>query len=169
MTRRFSINSTTPLTKDWTSKVQVVDKYPVKINKDGIKKYPLLLLQDEEVILLLLISIKLIFMYLINYCNTLYSTFFYYCKIQKNQVQTVIQNIDIPHFEKHLKSFKTYFVSAAQVKESNLGYANPFNAYAWMIDKTTIIEPIDKVIPPKIHYHCLPIWLQFLLMLLISK
>lgn len=40
-------------------------------------------------------------------------------------------------------------MSVGHVKESTYGYATPFNKFTWTIDKTTIVEPIDKVTPPE--------------------
>ncbi|XP_060197280.1 uncharacterized protein LOC132626431 [Lycium barbarum] len=51
-------------------------------------------------------------------------------------------------FDKYFKPFQTYLVSVAQVKEPNPAYVNPFNKYIWTIDRNTIVEPIEKVIPP---------------------
>ncbi|XP_049361086.1 uncharacterized protein LOC125825842 [Solanum verrucosum] len=48
MAERYTINMITPDTKDWTCKVQVVDKSRPRDNKDKTTKYQLLILQDEE-------------------------------------------------------------------------------------------------------------------------
>ncbi|XP_015160603.1 uncharacterized protein [Solanum tuberosum] len=48
MAERYIINMITPDTKDWTCKVQVVDKSRPRNNKDKTKKYQVLILQDEE-------------------------------------------------------------------------------------------------------------------------
>jgi len=49
MAERYTINMITPDTKDWTCKVQVVDKSRPRDNKDKTTKYQVLILQDEEV------------------------------------------------------------------------------------------------------------------------
>ncbi|XP_059290178.1 uncharacterized protein LOC132043732 isoform X3 [Lycium ferocissimum] len=67
---------------------------------------------------------------------------------EENQIQAIIWNADIMLFDKYFKPFQTYLVSVAQVKEPNPAYANPFNKYIWTIDRNTIVEPIEKVIPP---------------------
>ncbi|KAH0637831.1 hypothetical protein KY289_037746 [Solanum tuberosum] len=48
MAERYTINMITPDTKDWTCKVQVVDKSRPRDNKDKTTKYQVLILQDEE-------------------------------------------------------------------------------------------------------------------------
>ncbi|KAG5616606.1 hypothetical protein H5410_016430 [Solanum commersonii] len=48
MAKRCTINMITPDTKDWTCKVQVVDKSRPRDNKDKTTKYQVLILQDEE-------------------------------------------------------------------------------------------------------------------------
>ncbi|KAH0646583.1 hypothetical protein KY284_034467 [Solanum tuberosum] len=48
MAQRYTINMITPDTKDWTCKVQVVDKSRPRDNKDKTTKYQVLVLQDEE-------------------------------------------------------------------------------------------------------------------------
>ncbi|KAH0699520.1 hypothetical protein KY284_013735 [Solanum tuberosum] len=48
MVERYTINMITPATKNWTCKVQVVDKSRPRVNKDKTTKYQLLILQDEE-------------------------------------------------------------------------------------------------------------------------
>ncbi|WMV49161.1 hypothetical protein MTR67_042546 [Solanum verrucosum] len=46
--QRYTINMITPDTKNWTYKVQVVDKSRPRDNKDKTTKYQVLILQDEE-------------------------------------------------------------------------------------------------------------------------
>ncbi|KAH0654967.1 hypothetical protein KY285_029849 [Solanum tuberosum] len=48
MAERYTIKMITPDTKDWTCKVQVVDKSRPRDNKDKTTKYQVLILQDEE-------------------------------------------------------------------------------------------------------------------------
>ncbi|KAG5577884.1 hypothetical protein H5410_058018 [Solanum commersonii] len=48
MAQRYTINMITPDTKDWTCKIQVVDKSRPRDNKDKTTKYQVLVLQDEE-------------------------------------------------------------------------------------------------------------------------
>ncbi|XP_075093693.1 uncharacterized protein LOC107772267 isoform X3 [Nicotiana tabacum] len=43
---------------------------------------------------------------------------------EENQVQTIMFNADITHFEDLFDPFHTYLVSVAQVKESSYLYAN---------------------------------------------
>jgi len=49
MTERLNINKIDMSTEEWTCKVQVVDKGHPQTNKEGNKKYQLMILQDEEV------------------------------------------------------------------------------------------------------------------------
>nr|XP_009799480.1 PREDICTED: uncharacterized protein LOC104245530 [Nicotiana sylvestris] len=114
MGERLTINAITPKTEEWTYKIQVVDKGRPKDNKEKIKKYQLMTLQDEE----------------------------------KNQVQAIKFNADITHFEDLFDPFHTYLVSVAQVKESSYLYGNPINKFTWTIDRSPIVEPIEKVTPP---------------------
>nr|XP_016443959.1 PREDICTED: uncharacterized protein LOC107769265 [Nicotiana tabacum] len=114
MGERLTINAITPKTEEWTYKIQVVDKGRPKDNKEKIKKYQLMTLQDEE----------------------------------ENQVQAIKFNADITHFEDLFDPFHTYLVSVAQVKESSYLYGNPINKFTWTIDRSPIVEPIEKVTPP---------------------
>ncbi|KAG5587783.1 hypothetical protein H5410_048217 [Solanum commersonii] len=50
MTERLNINKIDKNTEEWTCKVQVVDKGHPRTNREGNKKYQLMILQDEEVI-----------------------------------------------------------------------------------------------------------------------
>ncbi|KAM3205370.1 hypothetical protein P3L10_028780 [Capsicum annuum] len=56
---------------------------------------------------------------------------------------------DITHFEDVLAPFNTYLVSVAQVKEPTSEYKSALNDYMWTIDRSTIVEPIEKVTPPE--------------------
>ncbi|OIT20855.1 hypothetical protein A4A49_63600, partial [Nicotiana attenuata] len=68
---------------------------------------------------------------------------------QENQVECIIFNAEIMHFEDLFGPFHTYLVSVAQVKESNYMYGNPLDKFTWTIDRCTIVEPIETVNPPK--------------------
>ncbi|KAG5602882.1 hypothetical protein H5410_034252 [Solanum commersonii] len=59
MAQRYTINMITPDTKDWTCKVQVVDKSRPRDNKDKTTKYQVLVLQDEETYLVSVAHVKL--------------------------------------------------------------------------------------------------------------
>ncbi|KAG5578235.1 hypothetical protein H5410_058369 [Solanum commersonii] len=48
MAEIYTMNMITPDTKDWTCKIQVVDKSRPRDNKDKTTKYQVLILQDEE-------------------------------------------------------------------------------------------------------------------------
>ncbi|XP_070012439.1 uncharacterized protein [Nicotiana sylvestris] len=48
MAERFNINAITPETEEWTCKIQVVDKGRPRDNREKMKKYQLMVLQDEE-------------------------------------------------------------------------------------------------------------------------
>ncbi|PHT34533.1 hypothetical protein CQW23_26333 [Capsicum baccatum] len=56
---------------------------------------------------------------------------------------------DITHFEDVLAPFNTYLVSIAQVKEPTSEYKSALNDYIWTIDRSTIVELIEKVTPPE--------------------
>ncbi|KAK4729599.1 hypothetical protein R3W88_022587 [Solanum pinnatisectum] len=49
MTERLSINVVTRKTKEWTVKVQVIDKGGPRDNLQKTNKYQLMILEDEEV------------------------------------------------------------------------------------------------------------------------
>nr|XP_009794619.1 PREDICTED: uncharacterized protein LOC104241378 [Nicotiana sylvestris] len=68
---------------------------------------------------------------------------------EKNQVECIMFNAEIMHFEDLFHHFHTYLVSVAQFKESNYTYGNPLNKFTRTIDKCTIIEPIEIVNPPE--------------------
>ncbi|XP_033510600.1 uncharacterized protein [Nicotiana tomentosiformis] len=67
---------------------------------------------------------------------------------EENQVQAIMYNVDITHFEDLFDPFHTYLV-VAPVKESSYLYGNPLNKFTWTIDRSTIVEPIEKVTPPQ--------------------
>ncbi|KAH0775048.1 hypothetical protein KY290_012185 [Solanum tuberosum] len=56
MAERLNINKIDKNTEEWTCKVQVVDKGHPRTNREGNKKYQLMILQDEEDILALVIN-----------------------------------------------------------------------------------------------------------------
>nr|XP_033510412.1 uncharacterized protein LOC108944061 [Nicotiana tomentosiformis] len=115
MAKRFNINAITLETEEWTCKVQVFDKGRPRDNKEKMKKYQRMILQDEE----------------------------------ENQVECIIFNAEIMHFEDLFRPSHTYLVSVAQVKESNYMYGNPLKKFTWTIDRCTIVEPIETVNPPE--------------------
>nr|XP_016496333.1 PREDICTED: uncharacterized protein LOC107815289 [Nicotiana tabacum] len=67
--------------------------------------------------------------------------------VKENQVECIMFNAEIVHFEDLFHHFHTYLVSVAQVKESNYMYGNPLNKFTWTIDRCTIVEPIEIVNP----------------------
>ena len=69
--------------------------------------------------------------------------------LQESQVQAIIFNTDITHFENTLVPFKTYLISVAYVKDPTLGYENLISKFTWTLDKNTIVEPIDMIVPPE--------------------
>nr|XP_009758760.1 PREDICTED: uncharacterized protein LOC104211410 [Nicotiana sylvestris] len=69
--------------------------------------------------------------------------------VKKNQIECIMFNAEIMHFEDLFRHFHTYLVSVAQVKESNYMYGNPLNKLTWTIDRYTIVEPIEIVNPPE--------------------
>ncbi|OIT05471.1 replication protein a 70 kda dna-binding subunit b [Nicotiana attenuata] len=68
---------------------------------------------------------------------------------EENQVQAIMFNADIMHFEDLFDPFHTYLVSVAQVKDSSYLYGNSLNKFTWTIDRSTIVEPIENVTPPE--------------------
>lgn len=56
---------------------------------------------------------------------------------------------DITHYEREFVPFQTYLLSMAYVTESTKAYGNPLHEFTWTIDKGTIVEPIEQVIPPE--------------------
>ncbi|KAM3301058.1 hypothetical protein P3S67_015558 [Capsicum chacoense] len=56
---------------------------------------------------------------------------------------------DIAHFEDVLAPFNTYLLSVVQVMEPASEYKSALNDYIWTIDRSTIVEPIEKVTPPE--------------------
>ncbi|XP_009767306.1 uncharacterized protein [Nicotiana sylvestris] len=66
---------------------------------------------------------------------------------EENQVECIIFNAEIAHFEDLFRPFHTYLVSVAQVKESNYMYGNLVNKFTWTIDRSTIVEPVETINP----------------------
>uniref|UniRef100_A0A3Q7JAS4 Replication factor A C-terminal domain-containing protein n=1 Tax=Solanum lycopersicum TaxID=4081 RepID=A0A3Q7JAS4_SOLLC len=56
---------------------------------------------------------------------------------------------DIAHYANEFVPFQTYLLSGAFVSVSIKAYGIPLHQFSWTIDKGTIVEPIDKVIPPE--------------------
>lgn len=56
---------------------------------------------------------------------------------------------DITHYEREFVPFQTYLLSMAYVTESTKAYGNLLHEFTWTIDKGTIVEPIEQVIPPE--------------------
>ncbi|KAM3303866.1 hypothetical protein P3S67_014897 [Capsicum chacoense] len=69
--------------------------------------------------------------------------------LQDEEVQAIMFSTDITHFEDVLAPFNTYLVSIAQVKEPTFEYKSALNDYIWTIDRSTIVELIEKVTPPE--------------------
>ncbi|KAM3358643.1 putative protein isoform X1 [Capsicum galapagoense] len=69
--------------------------------------------------------------------------------LQDEEVQAIMFGTDITHFEDVLALFNTYLVSIAQVKEPTSEYKSALNDYIWTIDRSTIVELIEKVTPPE--------------------
>ncbi|KAG5572244.1 hypothetical protein H5410_062010 [Solanum commersonii] len=115
MAERLNINKIDKNTEEWTCKVQVVDKGHPRTNREGNKKYQLMILQDEE----------------------------------ETQIQVVMYSTDTTHYVNEFVPFQTYLLSGAFVSNSTKAYENPLHQFTWTIDKGTIVEPIDQVIPPE--------------------
>nr|XP_025884857.1 uncharacterized protein LOC104645518 [Solanum lycopersicum] len=56
---------------------------------------------------------------------------------------------DVGHYANEFVPFQTYLLLGAFVSESIKTYGIPLHQFRWTIDKGTIVEPIDKVIPPE--------------------
>ncbi|KAM3305963.1 putative protein isoform X1 [Capsicum chacoense] len=66
---------------------------------------------------------------------------------EENQVSVIMFGTDITQFKDMLAPFNTYLVSVVQVKEPTLEYKSALNDYIWTFDRSTIVEPIEKVTP----------------------
>ncbi|PHT47897.1 hypothetical protein CQW23_12105, partial [Capsicum baccatum] len=67
----------------------------------------------------------------------------------ENQVQAIMFGTNITYFEDVFAPFNTYLVSIAQVKEPTSENKRALNDYIWTIDRSTIVELMEKVTPPK--------------------
>lgn len=67
--------------------------------------------------------------------------------MQETQVQCMIFETDIARYADLLHLFHTYLLSVANVKESNSAYDRPIGDFIWIIDRNTIVEPIEKLDP----------------------
>ncbi|PHT83572.1 hypothetical protein T459_12015 [Capsicum annuum] len=67
--------------------------------------------------------------------------------MKENQVPAIMFCTDITHFEDVLAPFNTYLVFVVQVKEPTFEYKSALNDYIWTIDRSTTVEPIEKVTP----------------------
>ncbi|XP_059284148.1 uncharacterized protein LOC132037626 [Lycium ferocissimum] len=68
---------------------------------------------------------------------------------QETQVEALIFGADIGHYKDLFEPFQTYLVSAANEKQSSHAYGTPIHDFTWTMDSSTIVEPIEKVIPPE--------------------
>ncbi|MCE3050648.1 hypothetical protein HAX54_047757, partial [Datura stramonium] len=67
----------------------------------------------------------------------------------ETQVEAILFNADITYYEDMFTPFRTYLVSMANIKESNHIYGNPINNFTWIVDRSTIVEPIEMIVPPE--------------------
>ena len=64
-------------------------------------------------------------------------------------MKVIMHGTDVGHYANEFVPFQTYLLSRAFVSESIKAYGIPLHQFSWKIDKGTIVEPIDKVIPPE--------------------
>ncbi|XP_019238219.1 PREDICTED: replication protein A 70 kDa DNA-binding subunit B-like [Nicotiana attenuata] len=63
---------------------------------------------------------------------------------QEDQIKAIIYGDDIPNYEKIFRLFHTYLITGARIQLPNLRYEKSLHTFEWVIDKKTIIDPIDK-------------------------
>uniref|UniRef100_A0A3Q7FGA2 Replication factor A C-terminal domain-containing protein n=1 Tax=Solanum lycopersicum TaxID=4081 RepID=A0A3Q7FGA2_SOLLC len=68
---------------------------------------------------------------------------------KETQMQVIMHGTDVGHYANEFVPFQTYLLLGAFVSESIKTYGIPLHQFRWTIDKGTIVEPIDKVIPPE--------------------
>uniref|UniRef100_A0A3Q7HNJ5 Replication factor A C-terminal domain-containing protein n=1 Tax=Solanum lycopersicum TaxID=4081 RepID=A0A3Q7HNJ5_SOLLC len=68
---------------------------------------------------------------------------------KETQIQVIMHGTDVAHYANEFVPFQTYLLLGAFVSESIKEYGIPLHQFSWTIDKGTIVEPIDKVIPPE--------------------
>ena len=64
-------------------------------------------------------------------------------------MKVIMHGTDVGHYANEFVPFQTYLLSGAFVSVSIKAYGIPLHQFSWKFDKGTIVEPIDKVIPPE--------------------
>uniref|UniRef100_A0A3Q7EEN9 Uncharacterized protein n=1 Tax=Solanum lycopersicum TaxID=4081 RepID=A0A3Q7EEN9_SOLLC len=172
MAHRLTINSITPNTQDWLCKIQVVDKFPPRDTKDKMKKYQLLLLQDEKVRWKEIRNQirKMVVFNLLKYTSIVSIPCFIEIPVDdeygkknvedrpygsdtmlkyEHQILATIWNADITQFANHFKPFQTYLLSVVRVKESTYEYAASFNNSPGQSIKMLFLNQLKKSAPPE--------------------
>ncbi|XP_060203167.1 uncharacterized protein LOC132631582 isoform X3 [Lycium barbarum] len=63
---------------------------------------------------------------------------------QEDQIKAIVYGDDIPIYQSLMKLYHTYWITGARIQLPNLKYESPLHAFEWVLDKKTIIDPIEK-------------------------
>ena len=152
MVLTLNIDQIALTTRDWICKVQIVEIGRPRESPDKKCRFQNLILEDEQVSSLHLISsifsffnIYLIWKFLFyftlskqfNLSSNLYNSYFQEC-----QIKAVLYADEIEQYAEMLKLMNTYLISTARVKISQTSHGKPIHKFYWVLDKETVIEHI---------------------------
>ncbi|XP_060178614.1 uncharacterized protein LOC132608862 isoform X2 [Lycium barbarum] len=63
---------------------------------------------------------------------------------QEDQIKAIIYGDEISSYQDIFKLFHTYLIAGARIQVPNLRYERPLHTFEWIIDKKTIVDPIEK-------------------------
>ncbi|XP_059281908.1 uncharacterized protein LOC132035796 isoform X2 [Lycium ferocissimum] len=66
---------------------------------------------------------------------------------QEDQIKAIVYGDDISSYQDIFKLFHTYLITGARIQVPNLRYERPLHTFEWIIDKKTIVDPIEKDSP----------------------
>ncbi|OIT34431.1 hypothetical protein A4A49_52820 [Nicotiana attenuata] len=118
MEQRYTIHEITPFTRDWTCKIQVVDKIRPKISRDHRVHFQTTIVHDENTFSMLDVN-----------------------KLQEDQICIITYGPEVPHYDNIFKYFHTYLSSAAKVREPS-HFAILMHRFEWVVDTFSIVEEV---------------------------
>ncbi|XP_059281909.1 uncharacterized protein LOC132035796 isoform X3 [Lycium ferocissimum] len=65
----------------------------------------------------------------------------------EDQIKAIVYGDDISSYQDIFKLFHTYLITGARIQVPNLRYERPLHTFEWIIDKKTIVDPIEKDSP----------------------
>ncbi|OIT38713.1 hypothetical protein A4A49_65746, partial [Nicotiana attenuata] len=131
MNPRYTIHEIMPFTRDWTCKIQVIDKIRSKISRDHRVHFQTSIVQDENTFSMLDVN-----------------------KLREDQICIIIYGPEVPLYDNIFKHFRTYLSSTAKVREPSR-FAIPMHRFEWVVDTFSIIEEESMLpLPTKLNMVC---------------